>query len=81
MGIGITFGLKNIAREPSEVNGSPSGKLYVVLKCTGEPAKKTKSKTFSATLTTGNNYSSSERLTRCNLPENVQNKNDLSMLY
>jgi hypothetical protein len=60
MGIGITFGLKNIAREPSKVNGSPSGKLYVVLKCTGEPVKKT----FSATLSTGNNYSSSERLTR-----------------
>jgi hypothetical protein len=64
MGIGITFGLKNIAREPSEVNGSPSGKLYVVLKCTGEPVQKPKSKTFSATLSTGNNYSSSERLTR-----------------
>jgi hypothetical protein len=44
MGIGITFGLKNIAREPSEVNGSPSGKLYVVLKCTGEPVKKTQVK-------------------------------------
>jgi len=44
MGIDITFGLKNIAREPSEVNGSPSGKLYVVLKCTGEPVKKTQVK-------------------------------------